>query len=110
MSAQEDFSARAEFTDPAILRTNLASVVLQMMALGLGEIGQFPFVQPPDTRNINDALLLEELQAIKKARGMAACLYRKMVRYFHRSALRQTGVGGGRAWQRAGNHGDCGGP
>lgn len=67
---EDDFNNRAEFTDPEILRTNLASVILQMMSLGLGEINKFPFVQPPDSRNINDGIrLLEELQAIKKQQG-----------------------------------------
>ncbi|MEC8138859.1 MAG: ATP-dependent RNA helicase HrpA, partial [Pseudomonadota bacterium] len=58
-----------EFTDPEILRTNLASVILQMLGLGLGDMQQFPFVQAPDSRNINDGLtLLEELEAIKPAK------------------------------------------
>jgi len=61
----EDFLSRAEFTDPEILRTNLSSVILQMLALGLGEINNFPFVEPPDDRNIKDGLsLLEELGAV----------------------------------------------
>ena len=63
--SEEDFLGRPEFTDPEILRTNLASVILQMLALGLGDIAQFPFVQAPDNRNITDGLrLLEEIQAI----------------------------------------------
>ncbi|WP_240615471.1 ATP-dependent RNA helicase HrpA [Alteromonas facilis] len=63
--SEEDYLGRPEFTDPEILRTNLASVILQMLSLGLGDIGKFPFVQPPDSRNIKDGfLLLEELQAI----------------------------------------------
>ena len=45
-----------EFTDPEILRTNLASVILQMTALGLGDIAEFPFVDPPDARNITDGV------------------------------------------------------
>ena len=54
-----------EFTDPEILRTNLASVILQMTALGLGDIAAFPFVEAPDKRNIQDGVrLLEELGAI----------------------------------------------
>ena len=65
--SEEDYLSRPEFTDPEILRTNLASVILQMLSLGLGDIGQFPFVQPPDNRNIKDGFtLLEELQAICK--------------------------------------------
>jgi ATP-dependent helicase HrpA len=63
--SEEDFLNRDAFTDPEILRTNLASVILQMIALGLGEIDKFPFVQAPDSRNINDGFrLLEELGAI----------------------------------------------
>ncbi len=63
--SEEDFNNRDEFTDPEILRTNLATVILQMLALDLGSINDFPFVQPPDSRNINDGMrLLEELAAI----------------------------------------------
>ncbi|CAM4152526.1 ATP-dependent RNA helicase HrpA [Pseudoalteromonas byunsanensis] len=63
--SEEDFLSRPEFTDPEILRTNLASVILQMLGLGLGDITQFPFVQAPDSRNINDGIaLLEELEAV----------------------------------------------
>lgn len=63
--SEDDYLGRDEFTDPEILRTNLASVILQMMALGLGKIDQFPFVQPPDSRNITDGFkLLEELGAV----------------------------------------------
>ena len=68
--SEEDYLSRPEFTDPEILRTNLASVILQMLALGLGDIGDFPFVQPPDNRNINDGFrLLEEIQAITRNKG-----------------------------------------
>ena len=63
--AEEDFLSRPEFTDPEILRTNLASVILQMTSLGLGDIQAFPFVEAPDKRNIQDGVrLLEELGAI----------------------------------------------
>ncbi|WP_425413895.1 ATP-dependent RNA helicase HrpA [Psychromonas hadalis] len=63
--AEDDFLSRPEFTDPEILRTNLSSVILQMLALGLGELNQFPFVEPPEDRNIKDGLsLLEELGAV----------------------------------------------
>ncbi|WP_336795431.1 ATP-dependent RNA helicase HrpA [Erwinia aphidicola] len=66
--AEEDFLSRPAFTDPEILRTNLASVILQMTALGLGDIAAFPFVQAPDQRNIQDGVrLLEELGAITLA-------------------------------------------
>ncbi|AXV64925.1 ATP-dependent RNA helicase HrpA [Pseudoalteromonas lipolytica] len=67
--SEDDFNSRPEFTDPEILRTNLASVILQMLGLGLGDMQQFPFVQAPDSRNINDGLtLLEELEAVKPAK------------------------------------------
>lgn len=63
--SEDDFLSRPAFTDPEILRTNLASVILQMTALGLGDIGAFPFVEAPDKRNIQDGVrLLEELGAI----------------------------------------------
>ena len=62
--SEEDFESRPEFTDPEILRTNLASVILQMAALDLGDMADFPFVEPPDSRNIADGVrLLEELGA-----------------------------------------------
>ena len=63
--SEEDFESRPEFTDPEILRTNLASVILQMTALGLGDVGRFPFVDPPDQRNVRAGVqLLEELGAL----------------------------------------------
>lgn len=66
--SEQDFLSRPEFTDPEILRTNLASVILQMTSLGLGDIAAFPFVEAPDKRNILDGVrLLEELGAIKTA-------------------------------------------
>ncbi len=67
---EDDFNNRPEFTDPEILRTNLASVILQMLSLGLGDIESFPFVEAPDSRNINDGVrLLEELQATARAKA-----------------------------------------
>jgi ATP-dependent helicase HrpA len=67
--SEEDFESRPEFTDPEILRTNLASVILQMAAIGLGDIPRFPFIDPPDARNIADGLaLLAELNAFKNGR------------------------------------------
>ncbi|MGL5160949.1 MAG: ATP-dependent RNA helicase HrpA, partial [Plesiomonas shigelloides] len=63
--SEQDFMSRPEFTDPEILRTNLASVILQMTSLGLGDIAAFPFVEAPDKRNIQDGVrLLEELGAL----------------------------------------------
>ena len=68
--SEEDFAGRPEFTDPEILRTNLASVILQMTSLGLGEIARFPFVEPPDRRNISAGVqLLEELNAVRQEDG-----------------------------------------
>lgn len=62
---EEDFQGRDEFTDPEILRTNLASVILQMLHMRLGSIEDFPFVEPPDARMIRDGYtLLNELAAV----------------------------------------------
>ncbi len=62
--SEEDFASRPRFTDPEILRTNLAAVILQMAALGLGDIESFPFLDPPDNRSIRDGVaLLQELGA-----------------------------------------------
>jgi ATP-dependent helicase HrpA len=64
--SEDDFRGRPEFTEPEILRTNLASVILQMTSIGLGDIAGFPFVEAPDRRNIKDGIdLLFELGAIK---------------------------------------------
>jgi ATP-dependent helicase HrpA len=66
--SEEDFLSRPEFTDPEILRTNLASVILQMTAAGLGDIERFPFIDPPDHRSIKAGVqLLEELHALDTA-------------------------------------------
>jgi ATP-dependent helicase HrpA len=66
--SEEDFEARPQFTDPEILRTNLASVILQMAALGLGDVAAFPFVDPPDPRQVRDGVaLLHELGALDPA-------------------------------------------
>lgn len=63
--SEQDFDGRPEFTDPEILRTNLAAVILQMLSLGLGEVEQFPFINPPDPRMVRDGYkLLEELGAV----------------------------------------------
>ena len=62
---ESDFLQRPEFTDAEILRTNLAAVILQMLQLRIGDIRDFPFVDPPDQRLINDGYsLLQELQAV----------------------------------------------
>ncbi|TYL51357.1 ATP-dependent RNA helicase HrpA [Nocardioides sp. BGMRC 2183] len=82
--SEEDFEGRPEFTDPEILRTNLASVILQMTSLGLtderGDIGRFPFVEPPDRRNITAGTqLLTELGAIS-AQGRLTKTGRRLAR------------------------------
>src|SRR5215213_10237232 len=71
--AEDDFDARPEFTEPEILRTNLASVILQMISLELGDLAAFPFVEKPDTRAVGDGLaLLNELGALDPGRKLTA--------------------------------------
>ncbi len=66
---EDDFVARPQFTEPEILRTNLASVILQMTALRLGDIARFPFIDPPDARAVRDGYaLLDELGALAPVR------------------------------------------
>jgi ATP-dependent helicase HrpA len=68
--AEEDFQGRPEYTDPEVLRTNLAAVILQMVALGLGDVARFPFVDPPDRRQVTAGVqLLEELGAVLPQQG-----------------------------------------
>jgi ATP-dependent helicase HrpA len=65
--SEEDFASRSEYTDPEIIRTNLAAVILQMLHARIGDIRDFPFIDMPDSRMINDGYkLLEELQAVDK--------------------------------------------
>jgi ATP-dependent helicase HrpA len=80
--SEADFDARSEFTDPEIVRTSLAAVILRMAALGLGDIDTFPFLDPPDPKQITDGIThLTELGALQGgARG-------------DRNALRLTGIG-----------------
>lgn len=67
--AEDDFDTRPEFTEPEILRTSLASVILQMLSLGFGDISSFPFLTPPDSRGVKAALdLLVELGAVRIGR------------------------------------------
>jgi ATP-dependent helicase HrpA len=75
--SEEDFESRPPFTDPEILRTNLAAVILQMTAMGVArgpkDVENFPFVEPPDSRAINDGVtLLRELGALSAARPQNA--------------------------------------
>ena len=68
---EADFAERPRFTDPEILRTSLASVILQMAAAGLGEIEDFPFLDPPDRRQVRDGVhLLQELGALTPSGGL----------------------------------------
>lgn len=77
---EEDFLNRPEFTDPEIQRTSLAAVVLQMLTLGLGDVEQFPFIDPPDSRMVRDGYkLLEELGAVSAA-GAITEVGRRMAR------------------------------
>jgi ATP-dependent helicase HrpA len=65
----EDFAARAPFTEPEVLRTNLAALLLRLAADGLGDAESFPFIDPPDSRMLNDGYrLLQELQAMDEER------------------------------------------
>ena len=68
--SEDDFDRRPEFTEPEILRTSLASVVLQMLSLGFGDIAEFPFLTPPDSRGVKAALdLLTEIGAVDPSTG-----------------------------------------
>ena len=70
---ETDFANRPAFTPPEVLRTNLASVILQMATLKLGEPQEFPFIDPPDTRLINDGYrLLQELKAVDEERRVTS--------------------------------------
>lgn len=69
--SEDDYLSRPEFTSPEIMRTNLASVILQMLTLHLGDMAKFPFVERPDQRQINDGFhLLRELQAVDDKRSV----------------------------------------
>jgi len=71
--SQADFEARPEYTEPEILRTSLASVILQMAALGLGAVEDFPFLDAPDSRQVRSGLqLLTEIGAIEPAGAASA--------------------------------------
>ncbi|MDM4139358.1 MULTISPECIES: ATP-dependent RNA helicase HrpA [Mycobacterium] len=78
--AEQDFAARPRYTDPEILRTNLAAVLLQMAALQLGDIEKFPFLDPPDRRSVRDGVqLLQELGAFDQ-HGAITDLGRRLAR------------------------------
>jgi ATP-dependent helicase HrpA len=80
--SEDDFDARPDYTEPEILRTNLASVILQMTALDLGDVAAFPFIEPPDPRAVRDGYaLLEELGAVTPGdSGRLTSLGRKLAR------------------------------
>ncbi len=80
--SEEEFNGRPEFTEPEVLRTNLASVILQMAALGLGEVAAFPFLEAPDRRQVRDGVaLLHELRALDPSADVALTpLGRKLAR------------------------------
>ena len=75
---EQDFEARPRFTDPEILRTNLASVILQMAAAKLGDIADFPFLDPPDRRQVVDRRVMHHLLA--RDRGAGRRVRRRRVR------------------------------
>lgn len=69
--SEEDFNSRPEFTDPEIVRSNLAAVILRMASLNLGDVAAFPFLEMPDSRYINDGFqVLLELGAVNEHNGL----------------------------------------
>ena len=77
--AEEDFDERPRFTDPEILRTSLAAVILQMAALDLGDVEDFPFLDPPDRRQVRDGIaLLQELGALDEPASKLTPLGRRL--------------------------------
>ncbi len=83
--SEDDFNSRPEYTEPEIQRTGLASVILQMAALELGDVESFPFIDPPDARSVRDGIaLLEEVRALRPgpeaARRRLTKLGRQMAR------------------------------
>ena len=78
--SEDDFASRPRYTDPEVLRTNLAAVILQMASLGLGDVENFPFLDPPDARSIRDGIaLLQELGAFDQG-GALTDLGRRLAR------------------------------
>ncbi|MDT5239842.1 MAG: ATP-dependent helicase HrpA, partial [Mycobacterium sp.] len=76
--SEEDFESRPRYTDPEILRTNLAAVILQMASLQLGDVEEFPFLDPPDKRSVRDGVqLLQELGAFDQ-QGAITSLGRRL--------------------------------
>ncbi|MCC2030082.1 ATP-dependent RNA helicase HrpA [Microbacterium sp. YMB-B2] len=86
--SEEDFEKRPEFTEPEILRTSLASVVLQMLSLGFGDITAFPFLTPPDSRGVKAAFdLLTELGAVDPSTGSGTARLTKIGRDISRMPI-----------------------
>ncbi|MFC6357212.1 ATP-dependent RNA helicase HrpA [Luethyella okanaganae] len=85
--SEEDFARRPEYTEPEILRTNLAAVILQMISLGLGDIAAFPFLTPPDPRGVKDGLdLLNELGATHRVEKDGGAAVPRLTRIGHQLA------------------------
>lgn len=78
---EEDYHARPRFTTPEILRTNLASVILRMKALGIGDVDQFPFLEPPDARHIRSGVRELVLLGALDAQHRLTVLGKRMVRF-----------------------------
>lgn len=79
--SQEDYQARPEFTEPEIMRTNLSAVILQMAALNLGDIEEFPFMEPPEDKMIRDGkTMLHEVNALDK-QGKLTEIGRQLVKF-----------------------------
>lgn len=93
--SEEDFLSRPEFTEPEIKRTNLASVILQMQSLGLGELENFDFIEPPDFRLVNDGRkLLIELGALNEKKSELTKVGQMMARMPIDPRLARMIVGG----------------
>ena len=99
---EDDFNARPRFTDPEILRTSLASVILQMAALELGDVEDFPFLDPPDARQVRDGVaLLRELGALEPVGGADPARETASRRSAASSrSCRSTRASGGWCWRR----------
>src|SRR5690554_5487347 len=92
--SEDDYMRRPEYTEPEILRTSLAAVILQMISLGLGDIAKFPFLQPPDSRGIKDGLdLLKELGAVRPTRDTRSLSLSKGASTISASEFEITPVG-----------------
>ena len=105
--SEENFEERPRFTDPEILRTSLAAVILQMAAIDLGDIEDFPFLDPPDRRQVRDGIaLLQELGALDETGRMLTQLGRRLAAAADRPADGPDGARGRRAGLRGGGDRD----